>query len=73
MNAYMSAHLRLLIEQFLEVRDAGVRRLPLDEVVRGLAEDDTVVDAAPSLCRQHFGGIAESLGGNGLCGCEGVR
>ena len=71
MNAYMSAHLRLLVEQFLQVRDASVRRLPLDDVVSGLSEDDAAVDAALGLSRQRPGRVAQSLGSYGLCGREG--
>jgi hypothetical protein len=63
----------LPVEQILEVCDAGVRRLPLDDVASGFADDDTMVDAALGLCHQHLGRVAQSLGGNGLCGHEGVQ
>ena len=64
---------RLPVEQILEVRDASVRRLPLDDVPSGLAEDDAAVDAALGLSRQRPGRVTQSLGSYGLCGREGVR
>src|ERR1700684_639863 len=63
-DAHMIADPWLPIEQILEVCDASVRRLPLNDVASGLAEDDAAVDATLGLCHQHLGRVAQSLGGN---------
>ena len=72
-DAHMIADLRLPVEQILEVRNASVRRLPLDDVASGLSEDDSAVDAALGLSRQRPGRVTQSLGSYGMCGSEGFR
>ena len=73
LDANLLAHVRRRVEEVLQVCDAGVRRLSLDEVVSGFAYDGTAVDAALDLCRQQPRSVAENFGGEGFRGRERFR